>query len=112
MNIKQGDVVQVDLEPTKGREQRGRRPALVISSTQVHQLGIAWIVPITGGGEAARFRGFTVPLTSTGMQTDGVVLCHQVRAIDLKARGARKVEAAPPEVLDQVLDAVRSILEG
>lgn len=110
--IKQGDVVSLDLEPAKGREQKGHRRALVVSSTAVHSMGIAWVAPITGGGEAARFRGFTVSLTSTGMETDGVVLCHQIRAVDLNARGAKRIEAVPPEVLEEVLDAVRDILEG
>lgn len=112
MSVKQGDVVMIDLEPTKGREQRGRRPALVVSSTAVHALGIAWVVPITGGGEAARSRGFAVSLATTGMQTTGVVLCHQIRAVDLKARNAKRIEAATPEVLEEVLEIVGDILNG
>lgn len=47
--------------------------------------------------------GFAVPLAGTGIKTVGIVRCDQPRALDLAARGARRIERVPHEVLDDVL---------
>jgi len=49
-------------------------------------------------GTFARGHAWTVALTGTGLVTDGVVLCNQVRTVDLKARRAQLVEAAPVDL--------------
>jgi len=100
--VNRGDIYLVSLDPTSGREQRGRRPVLVISPTAFNQATkLPVILPITNGGEFARKIGFAVPLT--GIQTTGVVRCDQPRVLDIVARGGRKVESLPAEILDEVL---------
>ena len=49
-----GDVLHVDLEPTKGREQRGKRFVLVLSPASINRFGLVLVCPITQGGEFAR----------------------------------------------------------
>jgi mRNA-degrading endonuclease toxin of MazEF toxin-antitoxin module len=99
-----GDIYLVSLDPTQGHEQQGRRPVLVISPGSFNRLTNAPIVlPITTGGNFARVRGFTISLTDVGTRTTGVIRCDQPRALDLEARGGRRVETAPAAVIDEVL---------
>jgi len=99
-----GDIYLVSLDPTQGHEQQGRRPVLVVSPGAFNRLTKAPIVlPITTGGNFARIRGFTVSPPSAGTRTAGVIRCDQPRALDLDARGGRKLESVPAEVIDEVL---------
>ena len=61
------------------------------------------MLPITTGGNFARVRGFTVSLTDAGIRTTGAIRCDQPRALDLEARGGRRLEAAPAAIVDEVL---------
>ncbi len=108
MRIARGDIWNVDLEPTRGREQQGSRPVLVVSTDVFNRMGLPLVAPITRGGSFARNAGFAVPLS--GCKTDGVALCNQLRSIDLEARGARRVERAPEEVLDDVAARIAAIV--
>ncbi|CEN55975.1 type II toxin-antitoxin system ChpB family toxin [Candidatus Methylopumilus turicensis] len=110
--FERGDVVRVCLNPTAGRETQGDfRPALVLSSAEVNDLGTAFIAPITQGGDFARFAGFAVSLTATGMETQGVVLVNMLRAVDLVARGAKKIEVAPAYVVEDALARLQAVFE-
>ncbi|WP_175949420.1 type II toxin-antitoxin system ChpB family toxin [Burkholderia vietnamiensis] len=107
-----GDIVRVSLNPTIGREQQGDfRPALVLSPAAFNALGMALVAPITQGGEFARFAGFAVPLSGSGTETQGVALVNMVRMLDLDARGARTIERAPAEVVEDALARLQSIIE-
>lgn len=106
--MKRGDIYLVDLEPTKGWEQRGHRPVVIVSPEAFNQAtNLPVILPITNGGEFARRLGFAVPLA--GMKTTGIVRCDRPRVIDLNARHGKKVESLPPAVLDEVMARVMTI---
>jgi mRNA-degrading endonuclease toxin of MazEF toxin-antitoxin module len=99
-----GDIYLVSLDPTEGREQQGCRPVLVVSPGAFNRLTkVPIVLPITTGGNFTRVRGFTVSLTDAGTRTTGVVRCDQPRALDLGARGGRRLEAAPAAIVDEVL---------
>lgn len=100
--MNRGDIYMVSLAPSQGHEQRGHRPVLIISPTAFnHATKLPVILPITSGGEFARRIGFAVLLTGT--KITGVVRCDQPRALDVHARGGKKVDSLPPEILDDVL---------
>jgi mRNA interferase ChpB len=102
--VKRGDIYLVSLDPTQGHEQQGTRPVLVVSPDRFNALtGVPIVVPITQGGAFARVQGFAVSLTGAGTQTAGVIRCDQPRPIDLAARNARRLEAIPEAILDEVL---------
>jgi mRNA-degrading endonuclease toxin of MazEF toxin-antitoxin module len=64
--------------------------------------------------ERRRFRaeaGFAVPLTGSGTKTTGIVRCDQPRALDLPARGGKKLEAIPEAIVDEVLARLSPIFE-
>jgi mRNA-degrading endonuclease toxin of MazEF toxin-antitoxin module len=106
---RRGDVIRLDFDPSAGHEQQGTRPALVLSPEAFNAFGMALACPITRGGAFARGKAWTVALA--GQQTDGVVLCNQVRTVDWKARRAHFIEAVPTEVIDDVLARVATLIE-
>ncbi|MFZ0394242.1 MAG: type II toxin-antitoxin system PemK/MazF family toxin [Terracidiphilus sp.] len=100
--MRRGDIYSVSLDPTSGHEQQGHRPVLIVSPTNFNEATrLPIIVPITTGGAFARRIGFAVPLSGT--RTTGVVRCDQPRALDILARGARRIEPVSQEFLDEVL---------
>lgn len=110
--MERGDIYLVSLDPTAGHEQQGRRPVLVISPGKFNRLtGVPVVLPVTTGGGFARTAGFAVSLTGAGTQTTGIVRCDQPRALDLRARGGRKVESVPEAIVDEVLSRVAPLFE-
>ncbi len=110
--MERGDIYLVSLDPTEGHEQRGRRPVLVVSPNAFNRLTrVPIVLPITSGGSFARTAGFAVPLAGAGTRTTGVVRCDQPRALDLAARGARKLEAVPTTVIDEVLAKLATLFD-
>lgn len=106
-----GDIVSVPLDPAMGHEQRGTRPALVLTTREFNRLGDVLVAPITQGGDFARYAGFAVTLTGTGCKTQGVALVNKIRMLDLAARKARKVERAPQVVIDDALGRLVAMLD-
>lgn len=107
-----GDIVRLNLNPTAGREQQGDfRPALVLTPAAYNATGLAVIAPITQGGDFARYAGFAVTLSGAGTDTQGVILCNQIRSVDLEARGAKRIEVAPDVVIEDALARVQALFE-
>ncbi|MEW6367367.1 MAG: type II toxin-antitoxin system PemK/MazF family toxin [Acidobacteriota bacterium] len=110
--MKRGEIWLVSLDPTSGHEQKGRRPVFVVSPGAINRLTkVPVVLPITSAGSFARTAGFAVPLTGAGTQTTGLVRCDQPRALDLGARGGKRLESAPDAIVDEVLAKVAPILE-
>lgn len=105
----QGDIVYLDFSPQSGHEQKGRRPALVVSNEVFHRYTRAAVVcPITNTR-----RGFPlhIPLDER-TKTSGVILCEQVKALDVLSRNIEYVEAAPDDLLRRALDIVTMFFEA
>lgn len=101
-----GDVVWIDFNPTRGREQRGERPCLVLSFKKYNEKsGLAFVCPIT-----SKVKGypFEVPYTLRG--NDNAILADQLRSIDWKERRARKITAAPAAVTLEVQERLKRLL--
>jgi len=106
-----GDVLRVDLDPALGKEQQGQRFVLVLTVAEFNRFGLVMAAPITQGGQFARENGFTVSMMGAGTQTQGVVLCNQVRMLDYRQRGAKVIETVPTMVMDEALARVRVLLD-
>jgi len=106
--IKQGSIIMLDLNPTKGHEQAGYRPALVVSNADFnHASNLIWVCPITNTN---RGKPMDVPLKGT--ETTGCVLCEHVRAFDLTNRGYKLTgDIADKETLFQVTDIVQGAVD-
>ncbi len=88
MVFKQGDIVDVNFNPTVGHEPKKKRPALVVSSEDFNNATSMTIVcPIT-----ATDNGFFLhePIPPYH-DVYGFVVMEQVRALDLNARKAEKI---------------------
>jgi mRNA interferase ChpB len=110
--MKRGEIWLVGLDPTQGHEQRGRRPVLVVSPEAFNRVTkVPVVVPITSGGNFARTAGFAVTLEGARTKTTGVVRCDQPRALDLRARGGKRLESVPDAILDEVLAKLATIFE-
>lgn len=105
-----GDIYHIDLDPTRGKEQRGKRYVFVLSPAQYNQRGLVIALPVSQGLTLARSAGFTCTLMDTGMKTQGVIICDQPRTIDFTARGAKYVEGAPDYVTDDVLSRLAPLV--
>ena len=91
---------------------RARRPVLVVSPGAFNRLtNVPIVLPITSGGDFARTRGFAVSLAGAGTRTTGVVRCDQPRALDLEARGGRKLESAPVTIIEEVLARLAPVFD-
>lgn len=108
--LSRGDIIHIDLEPTKGKEQRGKRYALVLTIKEFNHFGMALIAPITTGGNFARMNGFTVALLGD-LKVRGVVLSNQIRMVDYRERNYKVVEVCPTDILEDVLAKVQALVD-
>lgn len=103
----QGDLVTLSFDPQAGHEQTGRRPGIVVSVDAFNRgTRLAMCCPITN---TRRNTPFHVPVPP-GSGLTGYVMCEQVKAIDFKARGMKKVGCAPDALLDEVLSVIDACL--
>lgn len=102
-----GDVVWINLNPQTGHEQKGRRPALVLSPEDYNKkVGLAIFCPITNQVKGYPFE----VLIPEGLKTSGVILADQVKSLDWKTRNAELICRIPEEVTKIVLERIYTLL--
>ena len=80
---KQGDIIAVNFDSQSGHEQKGRRPAFVISKNLFNQsTGLAIVCPITNTN---RDFPFHVPIPK-GSDLTGFIMVEQVKSVDFRTR--------------------------
>ena len=104
--FKKGDIVKADLNPTKGHEQGNYRPLLVMNSVPLPG-GVSIVLPITSNPKSYPLE---VELDER-TETKGVVLCFQIRTVDLNARGASLIERAPDDIVEQCNDYLHRLTD-
>lgn len=98
-----GDFITLSFDPQAGHEQKGRRPALIISNHLFNQAtGLAIACPITNTDRKIPFH---LPVPSSSSLT-GFVMVEQVKSIDYRARQAKFVKKAPSELVEDVIALV------
>jgi mRNA interferase MazF len=107
--LKQGDIVTLSFDPQTGHEQKGRRPALVISNRTFHQFtkNMAFVCPITNTNRDLP----TQIALDDRTKTSGVVMCDQAKILDMSKRNAVFVEEAPREIVLDAIDIVIGFIE-
>jgi mRNA interferase MazF len=104
----QGDIIFLEFDPQAGHEQKGRRPAFVMSNNTFNQFTkIAIVCPITNTNR--RFP-LHVPLDER-TKTTGVIMCEQAKSLDITARNASFFEKAPKDILEEVVDILIGFVE-
>ena len=102
-----GDFVRLTFDPQSGYEQRGRRPALVVSNTLFNtRTQLAMVCPITN-----TFRNvpFHVKVSNDSSLT-GYIMVEQIKSVDYVSRQGQFLEKASDEVLDEVLSILEACL--
>ena len=104
----QGDIIYLNFNPQAGHEQRGRRPALVVSNHTYNRVTkMALVCPITN---TKRNFPLHVPL-DLSTKTTGLIMCEQVKALDITIREAEFEEKAPDNIMQEVFDILYGIIE-
>jgi mRNA interferase MazF len=103
--VKQGDLIWLDFNPTLGSEQKGIRPALVVSNNSYNKRAkhLALVVPITSTKSNFPLH---IDLDINSI-IQGQIMCEQVKMIDLTARSYKLVEAISPLILDKVIKIIK-----
>jgi mRNA interferase MazF len=94
-----GDLVWLTFDPQAGREQAGRRPALVLSAAAYNRRsGLAIMCPIT-----SRLKGYPFEVEiPEGLGVAGAILADHVKSLDWRARHAERAGKVPPSILSEV----------
>jgi mRNA interferase MazF len=104
---RQGDLVTLDFDPQSGHEQRGRRPALVLSKEAFNKsTGMAICCPITNTNR-------NIPLhveVTDRCSLTGFVMCDQTKALDFRTRRMKFIESASLEIVNDVLAILDAVL--
>lgn len=104
----QGDIIYLNFDPQAGHEQKGQRPALVVSNYTYNKLTrMALVCPITNTNRKFPLH---VPL-DLRTQTTGFIMCEQVKALDIGIRSASLQEKAPEDIVQEVFDILYGIIE-
>ena len=95
-----GDFITVTFDPQSGHEQKGRRPALVVSNDLFNKhTGLAIVCPLTNTDRSFPFHVAVV----NDPNVTGFIMVEQVKSIDFHARKAKRIGRAPDNVLEEVL---------
>ena len=102
-----GDIVTLDFDPQSGHEQKGRRPALIMSNKIFNaHLGLAFACPITSTKRNSPLHVY--------IKTDNIsgnVMSEQIKSIDYKTRKIKFIEKVDSEILEDVEAIIKAIME-
>ncbi len=97
---KQGDIIAITFDPRSDHEQKGRRPALVVSKDLFNRsTGLAIVCPLTNTDRGFPFH---VPVPENSSLT-GFIMVEQVKSVDFRTRRAKRIKRASDELPANVL---------
>lgn len=105
-----GEIWFVNLDPTKGREQAGKRPALVLSVDPFNHgpADLVVVIPITSKAKGIPFHILVTP-PEGGLTQPSYVKCEDLRSV-AKERFAQRLGSVAANTLSEVEDRVRILL--
>lgn len=109
----QWSIFWANLEPTKGSEQAGTRPVLVISAEEVNQaLPIVTVMSLTGLKPGRKVYPVEVLISPeiSGLPHDSIAMAHQIRAIAKERLGERCGRIQSEELRNKVRTVIRTYL--
>ncbi|HTH55280.1 MAG TPA: type II toxin-antitoxin system PemK/MazF family toxin [Cyclobacteriaceae bacterium] len=109
--MKQGEIWYADLNPSKGREQAGLRPVVIISGNLLNEhLSIVIVMPMTTKIKNYKGNPVLAPSKTNGLKNESEVLVFHVRSVS-KERLVRKVGKMQAGELEQALRTLNDILK-
>ncbi|MCU4924915.1 type II toxin-antitoxin system PemK/MazF family toxin [Halobacteria archaeon AArc-dxtr1] len=109
MTVRRGDIVIVELDPTKGSEQRGTRPCLVVQNNVGNEHAPTTIVvPFTTSFDDELYPfEVLVPANESHLHEDSVAMCSQLRTVSIEHR----IETVIGSISDDRMEKVDTALE-
>ena len=104
-----GDIVWLEFDPQKGYEQKGRRPALVLTPKIYNQkTKLAIFCPIT-----SKIKGYPFEvLLPANFPLKGVILVDQIKSLDWKRRKAQFICKLNEDLFKTVLEKIFLLLSA
>ena len=103
----QGDIVALSFDPQSGHEQKGRRPAVIVSNKVFNQhLGLAFACPITNTK-----RDFPFHIRVESENITGYIMAEQMKSIDYNLRDIKFIEKANQKTMSKILGILDSIMQ-
>ena len=97
-----GDIVWLNFNPQSGHEQKGKRPAFVISPKEYNEkTGLGLFCPITSA-----IKNYPFEVKIENKKINGVALADQIKSLDWKTR---KIEFIAKETIDKVDEIIDKI---
>ncbi len=97
---RQGDIIAITFNPQSGHEQKGRRPAFVVSKDLFNRsTEMAIVCPVTN---TIRDYPFHVPIPKS-IKLTGFIMVEQVKSVNFRSRRAKRIERGNVELLSEVL---------
>jgi mRNA interferase MazF len=109
--MKQGEIWFVDLNPTKGSEQAGQRPAVVVSGNLMNEhLAVVIVVPLTTKIKNYKGNPILTPNKTNGLKTESEMLVFHIRSVS-KDRLVKKIGSIEKEQLSRTIKTLNDILK-
>lgn len=104
MDVRRGDIVIVELDPTKGSEQRGVRPCLVVQNNVGNENALTTIVvPFTTSFDDELYPfEVLVRADESHLREDSVAMCSQIRTVSIEHRIETVLGSIPDERMREV----------
>jgi mRNA interferase MazF len=107
----QWHIFLASLDPTKGSEQAGRRPVLVISRERINELlPVVNVIPLTSRKSPSRViypNEVLLPAGVAGLRVDSIALCYQIRTLDKSQLEQDLGELVDASLRQKILEAIR-----
>jgi mRNA interferase MazF len=101
-----GDIVWLEFDPQLGHEQKGKRPALVLSPLVYNEkVGLALFCPIT-----SHSKNYPFEVKISGKNICGVVLSDQIKSFDWKSRKAKFAAKAKDIKVSEVIEKIKTLI--
>ena len=104
-NLQQGDLIWINFDPSKGHEQRGKRPAIIISTSDFNaRSAVVYVCPISN---TTKQYPYHIKLPE-GVGVSGSVLCQHMKSMDLNERGFEYIERVSVGFMEELLSVILS----
>ena len=113
--VKKWEIYFISLDPTKGSEQKGVRPVLVISNDAVNShLPIFTCIPFSSIKEGEKIYPTEIYFSKeeSGLSKDSVLMLHQIRTVSLSRVTNKKIGEIKDDVLkERINEGIKSYFE-
>ena len=101
-----GDIVWLDFSPGAGHEQKGKRPAVVISPKEYNEkVGLGLFCPIT-----SKVKNYPFEVKTENGDIEGVVLADQIKSLDWRTREIEFITKEAPEKVNEIIDKISALI--